>query len=158
MKQTFIACVMLGAAATLAAQTAPTVDQILSLKRAGSPEISPDGRWVAYCSNESGQVEVYVAAFPPAAAGRKWLVSKGGGSQSRWRRDGKELYFLSSEGLIMAAAVNANGSSIEVRAAQPLFQARYPYPQYHAFDVAVDGQRFLVNTLVTPPGSPVIAH
>ena len=119
---------------------------------------SPDGRWVAYCSNESGQVEVYVAAFPPAAAGRKWLVSKGGGSQSRWRRDGKELYFLSSEGLIMAAAVNANGSSIEVRAAQPLFQARYPYPQYHAFDVAVDGQRFLVNTLVTPPGSPVIAH
>jgi dipeptidyl aminopeptidase/acylaminoacyl peptidase len=119
---------------------------------------SPDGRWVAYSSNESGQVEVYVAAFPPVASGRTWRVSKGGGSQARWRRDGKELYFISSDRMIMAAAVNTNGSTIDVRAAQPLFEARFPYPAFHAFDVAADGQRFLVTTLVTPPGSPVIAH
>ena len=119
---------------------------------------SPDGRWVAYSSDESGEVEVYVAAFPPAAAGSAWLVSKGGGSQARWRRDGKELFFISSDRMIMAAAVTTKGATIEVRAAQPLFEARYPYGQYHAFDVSADGQRLLVTTVVTPPGSPVIAH
>jgi Tol biopolymer transport system component len=119
---------------------------------------SPDGKWVAYSWTESGQAEVYVAAFPPVAAGRKWLVSKGGGTQARWRRDGKELYFLSSDRMIMAAAVDATASKFEINAAQPLFGARFPYGQYHAFDVASDGQRFLVNTLVTPPGTPVVAH
>jgi eukaryotic-like serine/threonine-protein kinase len=119
---------------------------------------SPDGRWVAYSSDESGRAEVYVAAFPPVPGGRKWRVSKGGGSQARWRRDGKELYFIDADRTIMAAAVTTSGSTIEVRAAQTLFEAHFPYPNFHAFDVAADGQRFLVTTVVTPPGSPVIAH
>jgi Tol biopolymer transport system component len=119
---------------------------------------SPDAKWVAYSSTESGQAEVYVAAFPQAASGRKWSVSRGGGSQARWRRDGKELYFLSSDRSIMASTVNVSGSTIDVGVPQPLFDVRFPWGQYHAFDVTADGQRFLVNTLVTPPGTPVIAH
>jgi len=119
---------------------------------------SPDGKWVAYSSTESGQAEVYVAAFPPAASPRKWPVSRGGGSQARWRRDGKELYFLSSDRSIMASTVNANGTTIDIGPAHALFDVRFAYGQYHTFDVTADGQRFLVNALVTPPGTPVIAH
>jgi hypothetical protein len=58
----------------------------------------------------------------------------------------------------MAASVAINGATVELRAAQPLFETHSPYPAYHAFDVAADGQRFLVTTVVTPTGNPVIAH
>ena len=119
---------------------------------------SPDGKWVAYSSTEAGDPEVYVSAFPPVPSGRRWLVSKGGGTQARWRRDGKELYFLSPDRTIVAAAVAARGADFEVGALQPLFEIRLPYGQYHAFDVTADGQRFLVNALVTLPGTSVIAH
>jgi dipeptidyl aminopeptidase/acylaminoacyl peptidase len=119
---------------------------------------SPDGKWVAYSSTEAGDPEVYVSPFPPVPSGRRWLVSKGGGTQARWRRDGKELYFLSPDRMIVAAAVSASGADFEVGALQPLFDIRLPYGQYHAFDVTADGQRFLVDTLVTLPGTSVIAH
>jgi Tol biopolymer transport system component len=119
---------------------------------------SPDGRWIAYSSTESGPAEVYVAAFPSAASGRKWQVSKGGGTQARWRRDGRELYFLSADRQIVAVSVTENAADLRIGPAQTLFEARYPYGQYHAFDVTADGQRFVVNTLVTPPGTPVVAH
>jgi Tol biopolymer transport system component len=119
---------------------------------------SPDGKWVAYSSTEAGDPEVYLSAFPPVPSGRRWLVSKGGGTQARWRRDGKELYFLSPERKIVAATVTARGADVEVGAMQPLFEIRLPYGQYHAFDVTADGQRFLVNSLVTLPGTSVIAH
>ena len=119
---------------------------------------SPDGKWVAYSSTEAGDAEVYVSAFPPAPSGRRWLVSKGGGTQARWRRDGKELYYLSPARLIMAADVAVRGSDFEAGTPQPLFEIRLPYGQYHSFDVTADGQRFLVNSLVTLPGTSVIAH
>jgi dipeptidyl aminopeptidase/acylaminoacyl peptidase len=117
---------------------------------------SPDGKWIAYSSTESGDVEVYVAPFP--ATGRKLRISKDGGSQARWRRDGRELYFLSPDRELMAVAVEVKGSEFGAGAPQRLFDIRLPYGQYHAFDVTADGQKFLVNTLVTPPGTPVIAH
>jgi len=119
---------------------------------------SPDGKWVAYTSTEAGSADVYVSPFPPAAVGRKWLVSKNGGSQARWRRDGKELYFLSSDRRIVAASVGANGSDFEVGEVKPLFEISFPYGNYHAFDVTADGQRFLVNSLVTLQGRGAIAH
>ncbi len=65
---------------------------------------SPDGRYVAYTSNASGRNEVYVQPFP-AAAGGKWMVSQGGGSQPRWRRDGKELFYISADSKVMAVPV-----------------------------------------------------
>jgi Tol biopolymer transport system component len=115
---------------------------------------SPDGKWVAYSSTEAGDPEVYVSAFP---AGRRWLVSKGGGTQARWRRDGKELYFLSPERKIVAVTADVRGADFEAGPEQPLFEIKLPYGQYHAFDVAADG-RFLVNTVVTTAAGSVSAH
>lgn len=117
---------------------------------------SPDGKWIAYSSTESGDVEVYVAPFP--ATGRKLRISKDGGSQARWRRDGHELYFLSPDREVMAVTVEAKGSDFGASAPHRLFEFRFPYGAYHAFDVTADGQKFLVNALVTPPGTAVIAH
>ena len=119
---------------------------------------SPDGKWVAYSSTEAGDPEVYVAPFPPAASARRWLVSKGGGTQARWRRDGKELFYLSPTRRIMAVDVDGRGAELEAAAPRPLFEIRLPYGQYHAFDVTADGQKFLVNTLVTLPGTSFAAH
>ena len=64
-------------------------------------QFSPDGKWVAYSSTESGNVEVYVRPFP-ASSGGKWLVSNGGGNQPRWRPDGKELFYITPGSELMA--------------------------------------------------------
>jgi serine/threonine protein kinase/Tol biopolymer transport system component len=119
---------------------------------------SPDGRWIAYVSNESGRSEVYVSPFPEpgrvrsAAAtletqGGKWQVSTAGGYQPRWRRDGKEIFYLGPDDKLMSAAVNGAGSAFEVGAVRPLFDTRAGGPGF-LYDVSADGQRFLVNTLV----------
>jgi Tol biopolymer transport system component len=112
---------------------------------------SPNGRWVAYSSTESGQAEVYVTPFPKADA--KWLVSRAGGFQARWRRDGKELFFMAPDSMLMAAAVNGDDADFEVSGVKALFATHFPYAPYHAFDVAADGQRFLVNSLLLGPSS-----
>jgi Tol biopolymer transport system component len=121
---------------------------------------SPDGAWVAYSSDEAqqGQPEVYVAQFP-AVPGRRWQISNGGGSQARWRRDGKELFYLAPGRMLMSAAIRSLGPDFAAAPPQPLFEMHYAYGQYHAFDVTADGQRFLVNSVVVLPGGPsVIAH
>jgi serine/threonine protein kinase/WD40 repeat protein len=110
---------------------------------AGPGIFSPDGRWVAYISNESGRFEVYVAPFP--GPGAKLRISTAGGAQPRWRRDGKELFYLNPDRKLMAAAVSSQGDTFEVGAVSPLFEARPAGPRYF-YDVAPDGQRFLVNT------------
>ncbi len=102
---------------------------------------SPDGKWLAYCSNESGEYRVYIAPFP--GPGGRWQVSPGGGSSPRWRGDGQEIFYLSSENKIMAAEVRANASTLEVGAVRALFETR-AYGAFGQFDVAVDGQRFIV--------------
>jgi len=104
---------------------------------------SPDGRWVAYVSRESGQDEVYVAPFP--GPGGKWQVSTGGGSSPRWRRDGKELYFLAGGNQLMAAVVNTKGKDFEAGATKPLFRVLVGATPAGGptYDVAADGQRFL---------------
>ena len=112
----------------------------------GAPQFSPDGRWVAYQSDESGKNDVYVAPF--RGPGGKWQISTGGGSNPRWRQDGTEIFYQAPDNKLMAAAVNGKGGSFEVGAVKPLFQTRpstgfrYNY-FYHVFP---DGQRFLVNT------------
>jgi serine/threonine protein kinase/Tol biopolymer transport system component len=104
---------------------------------------SPDGKWVAYYSDESGSNEVYVRSVLPN--GGKLLVSASGGSLPRWRRDGKEIFYLSAAGELMAAAVKGNGSSLEIGIAKTLFQMHLEsfLPSY---DVAPDGQRILIVT------------
>jgi hypothetical protein len=107
-------------------------------------KFSPDGRWIAYQSNESGRNEVYVAPFP--GPGGKWQVSTGGGLQPRWRRDGSEIFYIDPRGNVMAAPVNGKGSSFEIGVIKQLFAARTK-PIRRSYDVSADGQRFLINTL-----------
>ena len=103
------------------------------------------GRWIAYQSNESGRAEVYVAPFP--GKGGKRQVSTAGGTFPRWRRDGRELFYIAPGGRLMAATVGAQGSGFEVGAVTPLFDTRARTNLRYPYDVTADGQRFLVNTL-----------
>ena len=115
-------------------------------------QFSPDGKWIAYGSDEIGRTEIYVRPFPNASEG-KWQVSTGGGDQPSWRKDGKELYYLAPDGRLMAVEIELEGS-FKAGVPTPLFQTNVtPQPlvgsdrnQYRA---TADGQRFLVNTL--PP-------
>ena len=115
-------------------------------------QFSPDGKWVAYSSNENGTWEVYVSPFPNPAS--KWQVSRGGGDEPRWRRDGKELYYLSSDGKIIAVPVKL-GASFEAGQPVTLFQAHVRQPisaqDVYSYDVTADGQRFLINIKVDSP-------
>ena len=105
---------------------------------------SPDGKWVAYQSDESGRFEVYVRPFP--GPGGQWQVSTAGGSSPRWRADGKELYYLAPDLKLMAAAVVTQGASITPGTPEALFQTHIVVaPQKQQYDVARDG-RFLINT------------
>jgi serine/threonine protein kinase/Tol biopolymer transport system component len=112
-------------------------------------QFSPDGKWVAYSSNESGNWEVYVSPFPNGAS--KWQVSRAGGEEPRWRRDGKELFYLSAEGKMMAVAVKT-GTNFEAGSPVTLFQTRTRQPvsfmDAFSYDVTGDGQKFLINTRV----------
>ena len=111
----------------------------------GSPQFSPDGRWMAYASAESGTVEVFVQAFP--ASGGKWQISSAGGSYPRWRRDGKELYFIAPDNALMAVEV-ATASGFAAGTPKPLFRTRIKSLDVgFQYDVAPDGNRFLINTV-----------
>ncbi len=102
---------------------------------------SPDGRWVVYGSNESGNWEIYVAPFP--GPGRKWQVSVGGGAWPIWRRDGAEILYVNLSGEIMGVQVDERGSGLSFGQPQALFEFRTTAVGY-GFDVSADGQRFLV--------------
>jgi len=105
---------------------------------------SPDGKWMAYHSDETGSQEVYVQPFP--ASGGRWQVSKDGGGYPKWRRDGKELFYLAADKKIVAVDVET-GSTFQVGVPRPLFETRISVPYAH-FAVTGDGRRFLVPTPV----------
>jgi serine/threonine protein kinase/Tol biopolymer transport system component len=109
--------------------------------------LSPDGKWVAYASNESGKWGIYVTSFPEARG--KWQVSSRGGEQPRWRGDGKELFYLSSDGKVIAVPVKG-GTNFDAGAPVALFQANAretaATTEQTFYDVTRDGQRFLINT------------
>jgi dipeptidyl aminopeptidase/acylaminoacyl peptidase len=114
--------------------------------------ISPDGRWLAYESNESGRLDVYVQPFPEA--GGKWQVSSAGGAQPQWRRDGNELYYVAPDARLLAVPVkpSTDGKTLDVGSPVPLFRTRLASgagtTQGRAqYAVAPDG-RFLMNTVV----------
>ena len=116
-------------------------------------QFSPDGRWLAYTSDESGRREVYVCALPGPSG--KWQVSAGGGSQARWRRDGREIFYLGADRRLMAAPVKP-GATFQCGAAAPLFETRARYTANFAYDVLADGQRFLIDTVVQDEAAPPI--
>jgi Tol biopolymer transport system component len=110
---------------------------------------SPDGRWIAYVSDESGTPEVYVQSFPPS--GGKWKVSTNGGFTPRWRRDGKELLYLAPDRKIMSLEVRTGGTTFGYGPAKALFEAPVEAANTTAtnrYDVSADGQRFLINAPV----------
>jgi Tol biopolymer transport system component len=107
-------------------------------------QVSPDGRYVAYASDESGQLEVYVQTFP--VPGAKWRVSASGGADPRWRGDGRELFYLAADRKMMAVDV-VPGAQPRYGTPRPLFQTQVKYlwqDTRNHYDVTPDGQRFLL--------------
>ena len=120
----------------------------------GGGQISPDGRWLAYHSNESGRMEVYVQPVP--GPGPKWSLSRDGGQYARWRGDGKEIFFVAGDRMLMAAAVTA-GATFSAGEPKPLFPIRPRTRTLDSpFDVTADGRRFAVSTASGEEGSSAI--
>jgi eukaryotic-like serine/threonine-protein kinase len=125
-------------------------------------QLSPDGRWMAYASDELGGHEVYVQSFP--SAGGKRQVSTKGGTGPHWRRDGKELFYYAPDGKLMAVEVKSGlpagghgggeGASFEASVPRALFEFRSGSgpPTFAPYTVTADGQRFLLNTIVDESG------
>ncbi len=117
-------------------------------------QVSTDARWIAFNSDESGRWEVYVARFPTLTDKRQ--VSSAGGMQPRWRRDGAELYYLSLDGVVMAADISDAPQGGIAGAPRPLFPTHLsPSPNVPQYDVTADGSRFLVIEPARSGGEPV---
>lgn len=128
----------------------------------GYPALSPDGKWLAYQSDDSGRFEVYVQQFDGLAVGtrRRWQVSADAGygesGLPRWRGDGNELFFMTTQGDIMSVSVAAKNGEFSPGAPQLLFESR-PLPKsWNLFDVSRDGERFLLNLPLEWSNSSVI--
>lgn len=118
-------------------------------------QISPDGKWLAYATDESGGWNVYATTFPGAAG--KWQVSIAGGTEPRWRDDGKELFYLDARGTLTAVSISAE-STFSSGTPQPLFRVHPRAPisntDVFSYDVTKDGSRFIVNRYVKPSSVP----
>jgi len=121
-----------------------------------SAQLSPDGKWLAYTSNESGNTEVYVQSFPTPSG--KWMISTNGGAAPRWRHDGKEIFYIAADQKLMAVTVRPDDKNLAISSAGALFEAPLGSgvslalgrggASRQQYDVTSDGQRFLFNVLV----------
>jgi Tol biopolymer transport system component len=107
----------------------------------GWGRVSPDGKWIAYDSNESGRDEVYISSFPKPVG--QLQISGSGGTQPRWRNDGKELYYLAPDKKLMAATLGHSDGSVQVLSTRMLFQTAVELEMY---DAAPDGNHFVVDS------------
>jgi Tol biopolymer transport system component/tRNA A-37 threonylcarbamoyl transferase component Bud32 len=114
-------------------------------------QFSPDGRWVAYSSIESGREEIYVQSVPP---GRRLVVTGTGGSGPAWRRDGRELFYVAGDGRLTAVPTTIGATSIEFGPPQSLFPARVGNFK-REYEASPDGERFLIATPVLPGGAAI---
>jgi Tol biopolymer transport system component len=120
-------------------------------------QFSPDGKWIAYQSNESGRFEIYVQRFN--AAGERERISPNGGAQVRWRADGRELFYLTLDNQLTAVPVSLSERDVRTGPATALFRAPVGAPQgiaLHNYIVSQDGQRFLLDTIVEEPAPPIV--
>jgi dipeptidyl aminopeptidase/acylaminoacyl peptidase len=128
-----------------------------------NPAFSPDGQWLAFMSNESGRAEVYLQAFvageEPRLVGERLLVSRRGAVALRWRRDGRELFYLGADGRVYSVAVTL-GSKVRVEREVPLFaistEARAAIHALSGFDVSPDGERFLIPVVTSQERTEIV--
>jgi eukaryotic-like serine/threonine-protein kinase len=131
------------------------VDRVLTTPfREGPSQFSPDGKWIAYTSDESGRNEVYVQSFP--ASGSKWPVSSKGGDWVRWRKDGQELFYVAPDRTVMSVVVRPAAGSLEFGTPSALFAlpATFDANNTYPYDVMPDGQRFLALAPTTNAEEP----
>jgi hypothetical protein len=123
-------------------------------------QFAPNGRWIGYQSDESGQFEIYVQRFP--GGGDKQRISTNGGAQVRWRADGAELFYIGLDDRLMSVPVkfNTTGDKVEIGSPAPLFTTRIGGAVQgvtrQQYIVSADGQRFLMNTIPEQHTSPII--
>jgi Tol biopolymer transport system component len=123
---------------------------------AGDAAFSPDARWIAYGSNQTGRLEVYVAPFP--GPGEAVPISINGGGSPRWRRDGKELFYVTDDHQIMAVPIVTTGGKLEAGAPVELFRPRLPAVALvvgRMFEPSPDGQQFVVAVVPDTNVSPI---
>jgi Tol biopolymer transport system component len=118
-----------------------------------SPQLSPDGKWLAYSADDTGNYEIYVQAFSDGKLGAdRKIISTTGGNMPVWRKDGSELFFVAADGQMMVTSVKTVGPGFEFSTPRPLFKTNTLAWRLggtaHEFDVSPDGQRFLIGTLV----------
>ncbi len=124
------------------------------------PQFSPDGRWIAYASNESGRYEIYVVNVPQVAGGSaaqgRWQISTAGGQEPRWTADGKELFFLSDNGQMMSVKVDSSANGFQTSTPQSLFPTGLiPLGPTYLYDVSADGRRFAILKPVSGVAPPL---
>ncbi len=123
-----------------------------------TPQFSPDGRWLAYSSDETGDYEIYVQSFSSDGklGADKKRISTNGGTYPVWRRDGSELFFIAADGQMMSSAVKTGGAEFQFSTPKPLFKTRMLawVTNFHEFDVTPDGQRFLIGTRIGEATAP----
>ncbi len=112
-----------------------------------TPAFSPDGKWLAYANDETGRQEVYIQPFPSSAG--RWQVSTAGGVRPKWRNDGKELFFFSSDQQIMTVDIRQNGSSLQLGTPHALFKANAVNAPNGPYTVSADGKKFVINTVMS---------
>jgi Tol biopolymer transport system component len=118
-----------------------------------SPQFSPDGRFLAYTSDESGKPEVYLRPLQNSSG--KWQISSGGGSYQRWRQDGREVFYIAPGKTLVAVEIRT-GSAFETGVPKSLFRTQIKAADVgYQYDVSADGQRFLINTIVPEEGSAI---
>jgi serine/threonine-protein kinase len=116
-----------------------------------NPDLSPDGRWLAYQSNESGRTEIYVRPYPDLNAGR-WQISTAGGARPLWNPNGRELFYYLAPGTLMSVPVEL-GTTFKAGTPQVIFQGQYAIPQAgRQYSVSPDGRRFLMIKLPAATG------
>jgi hypothetical protein len=117
---------------------------------------SPDGHWLAYTSEESEPNEVYVVPYPSLSA--RWQISTGGGNQPRWRGDGKEIYYIAPDGVLMAVPIEVSDGSLRPGVPKTLFHTNIVaiFRMTPRYDVAKDGQKFLINSIPNQSGPETI--
>jgi hypothetical protein len=125
-------------------------------------QFSPDGKWIAYTSDTSGSPQIYVQAFQGARAASEphWRVSQNGGDKPKWRHDGRELFFIATDGQLMAAAVSGNTFVFDAQPPRALFpttlNAMQSYTNTQVYAPALDGKGFFILQSVREPGPPLI--